>query len=319
MKFSWLGQNLHRPECVLCTSDGALLVSDWRGGICRIGPTGDQQLILAHNPPCPIKPNGFALLPGGEFLLANLGDDGGVWRMTTDGAIRPLLTELEGQAMPPANFVLVDAEGRIWITVSTRQRPRTTAYRAEVADGFIVRVDQRGAAVVADGLGYTNEIQFHPNGRWLYVNETFARRLSRFPVSDHGALGARETVLEFDRGIFPDGLAFDEAGGLWIISIVSNTVLRLDPTGELQQLWQDASADHLAWAEQAYAAGAMSADHLSRVDSQLLQNVSSIAFTGADRRTAVLGCLQGDRLATFPSPISGVMPVHWNWNITDPG
>jgi sugar lactone lactonase YvrE len=43
-------------------------------------------------------------------------------------------------------------------------------------------VDTRGARIVADGLGYTNECAIDISGQWLYVNETFSRRLSRFPV-----------------------------------------------------------------------------------------------------------------------------------------
>jgi sugar lactone lactonase YvrE len=49
-----------------------------------------------------------------------------------------------------------------------------------VSDGFIVRVDDAGARIVADGLGYTNEVQLDPSGERLYVNETFGRRLSRW-------------------------------------------------------------------------------------------------------------------------------------------
>ena len=44
-------------------------------------------------------------------------------------------------------------------------------------------MDEAPARVVADGLGYTNECAIHPSGQWLYVNETFARRLSRFRLA----------------------------------------------------------------------------------------------------------------------------------------
>jgi hypothetical protein len=44
----------------------------------------------------------------------------------------------------------------------------------------------------------------------------------------------------------------------------------------------------------------------------VLKNISSTAFTGADRRTAVLGCLLGDRLATLRLPVAGARPLHWN-------
>ena len=48
----------------------------------------------------------------------------------------------------------------------------------------------------------------------------------------------------------------------------------------------------------------------------MLRNISSIAFAGADRRTAVLGCLLGDRLATVRLPVAGVAPMHWSPSMT---
>jgi hypothetical protein len=47
--------------------------------------------------------------------------------------------------------------------------------------------------------------------------------------------------------------------------------------------------------------------------AKTLRNISSIAFAGPDRRSAVLGCLLGDRLATLRLPVAGVAPTHWNF------
>jgi hypothetical protein len=63
--------------------------------------------------------------------------------------------------------------------------------------------------------------------------------------------------------------------------------------------------------EAAFQAGQMGRPHLDEVKSSRLRNISSIAFTGADRRTAVLGCLLGDSLATLRVPVAGVAPSHW--------
>ncbi|MEP6969816.1 MAG: hypothetical protein ABJA49_05190, partial [Betaproteobacteria bacterium] len=62
-----------------------------------------------------------------------------------------------------------------------------------------------------------------------------------------------------------------------------------------------------------YAAGTMDRPHLDGIQSRILRNISSIAFAGTDRRTAVLGCLLGDRLQTLQLPVSGVAPIHWNY------
>jgi len=261
-----------------------------------------------------MQPNGIALMKDGSFLLANLGEEGGVWRLWRNGDLEPVLTEIKGKKMPPSNFVMVDRLGRFWITVSTTRTPRALGYRKDVADGFIVVLDEQGPRIVAEGLGYTNEALFDAGMEWLYVNETFARRLSRFRVRDDGTLFDRETFFEFGAGTFPDGLGFDESGGVWVVSIVSNRVLRLSPTGKCDVIVEDANTLHLEEVELAYQNGTMGRPHLDNISSQKLRNITSIAFGGEGRRTAWLGCLLGSGLARFESPWAGIRPVHWHWN-----
>jgi len=245
---TFIGSDLHRPECVLSTPDGRLHAADWRGGVTVIEPDGSQCAVLAAGAPPP-KPNGIAVMPDGAWLLAHLGDDdGGVYRLGPAGDLTPFLLELDGVPLPPTNYPHVDAQGRVWITVSTRQQPRANGYTADVADGFVVLVDGEGARIVADGLGYTNECLVHPRTGQLYVNETFSRRLSRFDVAGDGSLSNKTTVAEFGPGTFPDGLTFDAEGGIWITSIVSNRVIRVAPDGEQTIVLEDCDPDHLAWA-----------------------------------------------------------------------
>jgi len=311
-----VGSGLVRPECVLANRHGDLFTADWRGGVAHTRPDGTQSLYTAPMVDgLTLRPNGIALLADGSFLVTQLGEsDGGVYRLTRNGAIRPWLMQVDGIDLPPTNFVVQDGAARTWITVSTRQTPRARAYRSDVADGFIVCVNAQGsAAIVADGLGYTNEVALDVSGKWLYVNETFGRRVSRFRVSAIGALGPRETFASLGEGSYPDGLAFDESGHLWVVSIVSNRLIRIAPDGG-QRIWlQDVEPDHLAWTEAAYQASEMGRPHLDGVRSQRLRNISSIAFAGPERRTGVLGCLLGDQLLTLTMPAPGLAPHHWSF------
>jgi sugar lactone lactonase YvrE len=311
----FVGSALVRPECVLANATGNLYSADWRGGVAHIRPDGSQALYAGPGPDgLALKPNGVALLRDGSFLVTHLGaEDGGVFRVQRDGQVEPWLQRVDGVDLPPTNFVVEDPHGRFWVTVSTRLVPRALGYRRSCSDGFIVRVDARGAVIVADGLGYTNEVALDPSGHWLYVNETFGRRLSRLALHADGSLGPKQVVTEFGPGTFPDGLAFDVEGHAWVVSIVSNRLIRVAPDGE-QTVWlEDADADHLAQVESAFDAGTMGRPELDGIKSRCLRNISSIAFTGPERRRAVLGCLLGDSLATLDMPVAGVAPTHWNY------
>lgn len=315
---SFVGHGLVRPECVLAAADGSLYTADWRGGVAHLRPDGAQALYRSELPAGrPLRPNGVALLQDGSFLLADLGEArGGVFRLMRDGTVRPFCERVDGVDLPPSNYVALDALDRAWITVSTRQVPRAKSYTAAVADGFVVLVDGRGARIVADALGYTNEALVSPDGTWLYVNETFSRRLSRLRIAPDGALRDKEVVATFGHGTYPDGLAFDAEGGVWITSIVSNRVIRVDRDGTQTVVIEDADPAHVEWAEQAYRAGAMGRPHLDKAAGKVLRNVSSLAFGGADLRTAYLGCLLGDAIATFRTDVAGHPPVHWHWGAT---
>lgn len=305
LKFT--GSGLVRPECVLATRDGMLYAADWRGGVACIRPDGSHTLISGRLPGGrPLRPNGIALRRDGSFLLADLGEvAGGVFTMNRLGDVQPFLERVDGLDLPPTNFVFEDAGDRVWITVSTRQVPRAAAYRADMADGFIVVVDAHGARIVADGLGYTNEAMLSPDGTWLYVNETFGRRLSRFRVAGDGALHGKEVVTTFGHGTYPDGLAFDAEGHVWITSIISNRVLRVAPDGATTLMLEDADPVHVAWCEQAYLAGELGRPHLDNAAGARLRNISSLAFGGPDLKTAYLGCLLGDSIASFRAPVAG--------------
>jgi sugar lactone lactonase YvrE len=202
------------------------------------------------------------------------------------------------------------------MTVSTRIRPRDRAYRSDVADGYIILCDEDGARVVADELGYANEVQVDPGGDWLYVNETFSRRTSRFPIQPGGALGKKETVCEYGAGTFPDGICFDSEGAFWITSIVSNRIIRVTGDGRQDVVLEDVDPDHLDWVEQAYQANELGRPHLDTIKSGRLKNISSLAFGGPDLKTLYLGCLLGQEIASLRSPVAGLAPAHWHWRFT---
>ncbi|MBW0104805.1 SMP-30/gluconolactonase/LRE family protein [Pseudonocardia sp. KRD291] len=313
---SSLGHDLRRPESVLATAAGDLFTSNAAGGVSHLHPDGSHSQYLGQTDDLSdiVHPNGITLEPDGSFLLAHLGQtEGGVFRLHRDGTLVPELREVEGTELPPTNHVIRDAQGRMWVTVSTTMSPRDTDFRPDAHRGYVVLDDGRGARVVAEGLGFTNECCPSQDGRWLYVNETFTRRTSRFPVSEDGVLGDKEVIAEFGPGEFPDGLALDVDGGVWVVCVVSNRVLRIAPDGKVGT-WLDAGSQaHVDSVEPIYLAGDMRADQIAGRGESVLGQVSSLAFGGPDRRTVYLGSLRNEHILHAPSTVAGVEPPHWRF------
>jgi sugar lactone lactonase YvrE len=292
-----VGQNLHRPECVVTDSSGNVFVPDWRGGVTRLGPDGSQETWLARDTSIELRPNGIALAPDRSFLLANLGAPGGVWRLHNDGTLEPFLTEVEGTPLPPANFVVIDGP-RTWISVSTRYERRHEAWRPDVADGFIVLVDPAGARIVAEGLHYTNEVRPDSTGTWLYVVETFGRRLTRFRIAADGSLFDRAPVVTLGHGSFPDGFAVDDSGAIWLTTLISNRLLCIRD-GIVTTVLEDVNEEFVETVERAFAGRQMRPEHLGPIPGTTIQQLTSVAFGGADRRTVYLGSLHGTCIYRF--------------------
>lgn len=304
------GAGLNRPECLVTHESGSIFAADWldTGGVAIIRPDDDVSRIIAKRPiDDPLRPNGIALEAGGTFLVAHLGPEtGGLFRLHPDGHCEPVLLELDGERLPPCNFPLIDSRGRIWLTISTRKVPRALDYRPDAESGFIILIENGIARIVADGLGYTNECVLSPDEKSLFVNETFAQRLTRFSVQEDGTLTDRTTVARFGAGTFPDGVILDAAGDCWITSIISNRVIRVSRNGLQSTFLEESDPTHLDEVELAFHEGRMGRSHLDGSPARTLRNISSLSFGGPSMSEAYLGCLLGDRIAMFRPPARGV-------------
>lgn len=99
-QLSYTGENLVRPESILAQRDGTLWVSDGRGGITRIDPSGTQHFL----PGLGGEPNGLAMLADGSLLIANIAG-GAVQHWYPDGHTENFLTEVDGVPITTPNFV----------------------------------------------------------------------------------------------------------------------------------------------------------------------------------------------------------------------
>lgn len=306
---SQIGSGLNRPECVLAAKDGSLYTGDWTLGIARISPDGStgaavEADLIAQG----FRPNGIALTPEGEFLFANLARAGGVWRVGRRGEVQPFATEFAGNPIPPANFVLVDGD-RVWITISATTRGHER-FTADADTGQILMVRNGRVTLAAEGLNWTNELRVSPDGRHLFVNETFACCTTRYDVAIDGKL-TNPVRITYPHDTYPDGMAFDAEGGLWITCVISNRLIRLAPDLSWVVLFEDADSDELEATASAYDAGLLTFDHIAQSRGSRVSNLSSIAFGGRDLKTVFLGGLGNQAVQVLQSPVAGYPMAHW--------
>lgn len=316
-----IGTQLQRPECILAQRDGSLLTADARGGIVHIDASGEQKLVLPANVDASAigdgltsgsLPNGLALDAQGNVIIANIGTDR-VERLMRSGEMRVLLDKIDGRPMGKVNFVLRDSKDRLWITVSTRINPWPDAIRSNLADGYIVLLDERGARIVADGLAFTNEIRLDAREEWLYVAETTAKRVSRFRVLDNGELGPRETYgpSQLGAGLI-DGIAFDAYGNLWCAMIFADRLIAIDPGGDVHTLLDDGDKNATARFDAAFATGEIVPGKVMEATGGTIAPwLTSVTFGGPDLKTVYLGSLKGQSIPYFTSPVAGLPMIHW--------
>lgn len=282
-EISMTGTQLSRPECIIAERDGTLWIADDRGGVTRLDSDGSQHLIGS----IPGLPNGLALEKGGSLLVAEI-DNGILYRLFPDGRSEIVLDSLDGKPLGAVNFVYIDHQARIWVTVSTRLVPRRPASSTPSYDGYIILIDDQGPRIVADGLCFTNELRVDESGRHMYVVETALRRISRFEIAGDGTLINKSVYGPETLNGRPDGIALDSAGNLWVTEVDHNALWVITPEGGLHCVFEDSEA-------------------------RTVNFPASLTFGGPDLRTVYIGSLRMDRLPTFRSPIAGAPMPHWKY------
>ncbi|MEM7268429.1 MAG: SMP-30/gluconolactonase/LRE family protein [Pseudomonadota bacterium] len=302
----FLGYDLQRPECVLCLRGGEVLCSDRRGGVTIIAADGRLSCLGACGDPRFLT-NGFGVKRDGTIVFANAGQAGGIWSIDTDGSVAPVVEEIEGTT----NFVLITPEDEIWFSVLTTA-DHSAPFSAKRADGYIARVRGGTVEIMADGLVSTNEFKIdHARGA-LYVNETFARRTTRFEMDAAGRLSNRSVLAEYNEGSFPDGLALDANGDIWTPSIIANRITHVTKQGEVSVLYEESDAERVSEVQAALDAEALTRELIYRDTGDILNNPTSLAFGGPNLSTVYVGSISNTYLCAFSSTVPGQPMPHWN-------
>ncbi len=93
--------------------------------------------------------------------------------------------------------------------------------------------------------------------------------------------------------------------------MVSNRLLQVSPDGDCTVHLEDCPDEVIDGAEAAFAEDRFGYEEIGIGRHYSLRNISSVAFGGADLRTAYLGSLFNTGISVWQAPVAGAPPAHW--------
>ena len=209
----WLGD-----DTVMCTSID-------HGRLYRVSSSGLESMVE-----CPGGPNGIAVGRRGAYVARN----GGLWGAAPSHPAIVLfnaagttdLVRLPADSSP--NDLAFASDGRLWFTDTGHDG---NPYDPSIRWGRVwsCRADGSDLRVELSNRPFPNGLAFSPDGAWLYVTETAARRVLRMRWPQPG-LGPPQVLAKLPAGM-PDGFAVDELGRLWLPGTSADCLFLLAPDG----------------------------------------------------------------------------------------
>jgi len=206
-------RDVHSPEGPIFV-DGTLYLVDYVGhDVVRIQDSSAR--VVWHRDGC--GPTGLARVP--EGLLIACFDGRQVVTISLDGkTLSTVENDETGQRLREPNDFAMDGRGGVYISGTGPWEPRP------IVGKVYYRGADRRLRTVASDLHSPNGLVLSPDGKLLYVAESFASRILLFDVANDGSLSGRREFLKVSevlpvtpgRVYTPDGLRIDRSGNLFV-------------------------------------------------------------------------------------------------------
>jgi gluconolactonase len=171
-------------------------------------------------------PAGLAFHRDGTLYVADEGEQWhGVLRVTPDGHISPWVQAYEGRPLNGANDLVFDRQGVLYFSDpwgSSLENPIGGFYRA-FPDGRLERLDH--------GLAFPNGVAINADNSAVFLAETQRNHILRYEIAPDGRVGPRRLFARLSGEPGPDGMAFDQAGNLYVAHWGEGRVDVLGPSG----------------------------------------------------------------------------------------
>ncbi len=156
--------------------------------------------------------NGLAFDINGCLLAAEHGSRS-VTRLQKDGSIQTIVSSYMNQRLHSPNDLAVRSDGTIYFT----DPPFGLGSRKPEMDFMgLFRLDPGGNIFLEEQFQqYPNGVALSPDEKTLYLALTFAHKIIAFNVAPNGSINNPQLLA---RASYPDGMAVDLAGNIYIAS-----------------------------------------------------------------------------------------------------
>jgi len=195
-----------------------------RGGVFRRSPDGTVENLI----PGRKGVGGIMFNQGGGLVIS--GRTLALWDHRT-GAVRDLFTQYEGVAPRGLNDLTVDDGGSVYVgslefNALSNEKP---------IPGSLYRVDPDAKITrLWEGIELTNGLGFSADRKLLYHCDSTTRAVWVYDVAADRALTDRRVFAKVPEG-WPDGLAVDVEGGVWVAAVFGGEILRFTSAGALER------------------------------------------------------------------------------------
>lgn len=168
-----------------------------------------------------VLPQQTGFLFFGEDNTLYGGAEDGIYRIDSNGKFERFSKpcQIKGERF---NDGKIGPDGRLY--AGTFSRDYSAAFYRMELDGTLVEL--------FDGVGNSNGLDWSPDGKVMYYNDTPTKRTDCFAFLD-ASLTERKEVITYTTGA-PDGMTIDSDGNLWTALWGSNTAVCVNPrTGEI--------------------------------------------------------------------------------------
>ncbi len=252
-----VAQGLQFPEGPVALADGSVvLVEIAAGRITRVAADGTTSTVAEVGG----GPNGLAIGPDGKLYVCNNGGFG--WAQPMPGLLTPHGTAADYQGgsiqrvdmatgavetlykdgdfgckLCGPNDIVFDDAGGFWFTDHGKTRERSR----DIVGVFYAKADGSSLKEVIFPLENPNGIGLSPDGKRLYVAETYTCKLWAFDIAAPGEIapvpglaGAGGQFLYSPAGFaFFDSLGVEEGGNICVATIGESGISVVAPDGKL--------------------------------------------------------------------------------------